>query len=88
MARADSQAAQIDRAVIDLAETVLLRGSEGRTLAAIVTDVDDRGARIQLRDQPIVARVNALGVQPGDAIDVRLTAVDTDRRVVTFAPVA
>lgn len=88
MARADSQAAQIDRAVIDLAETVLLRGSEGRTLAAIVTDVDDRGARIQLRDQPIVARVNALSVQPGDAIDVRLTAVDTDRRVVTFAPVA
>ncbi|HWI86026.1 MAG TPA: RNB domain-containing ribonuclease [Sphingomonas sp.] len=84
MARADARDGQINRAVIDLAETVMLRGCEGRSFPAIVTDIDDRGARIQLRDLPVVARVGAHGVQPGDAIAVRLTAIDPGRRTIAF----
>jgi exoribonuclease R len=88
MARADALGGQIGRAVIDLAEAVMLQGRAGEAFDAIVTDVDDRGARIQLRDLPIVARVAALDVAPGDALCVRLTAADLDRRMVTFQRVS
>jgi exoribonuclease R len=84
MARAEAIGGQIDRAVIDLAEAVMLHGEEGTVFAAIVTDVDDRGARIQLRDQPVVARVATQGVAPGDEVHVRLTTADPDKRTVTF----
>ena len=52
MARADARGGQIERAVIDLAEAVMLEGRIGETFEAVVTDVDERGARIQLRDLP------------------------------------
>ncbi len=52
MEHADDKASQIERAVIDLAETALLSGQVQRTFAAVVTDVDERGARIQLCDMP------------------------------------
>jgi exoribonuclease R len=85
MARAGALGSQIERAAIDLAEAVLLRGREGETFAAVATDVDDRGARIQLRDLPVVARVAGAGLKPGDAMTVTLTKVDTELRLLTFA---
>jgi len=84
MARADALGGQIERAVVDLAEAVMLRGGEGRIFRAMVTDVDDRGARIQLRDKPVVARVDAQAVHPGDALSVRLISADPDRRLIAF----
>ncbi len=86
MARADARAGQIDRAVIDLAEAVLLDGREGETFPAAVTDVDDRGARIQLCDRPVVARVATDGLHPGDMIRVRLASVDVAQRAIRFVP--
>lgn len=76
MQRADQQAGQVERAVFDLAEAVMLSGDVGRTFAAVVTDVDDRGARIQLRDHAVVTRVEARGVEPGDELRVRLLTAD------------
>jgi exoribonuclease R len=84
MARADALGGQIERAVIDLAEAVMLKGREGQLFPAIVTDVDERGVRMQLRDEPVVARVGANGVHPGDAITVRLVSTDPERRLITF----
>lgn len=84
MAHADSLGGQIDRAVIDLAEAVMLKDSIGQIVPAVVTDVDERGARIQLRDLPVVARVDAHGVAPGDTVQVRLTAVDPSQRSISF----
>ena len=43
---------------------------------AVVTDVDDRGARVQLADLAVVGRVAAHRVQPGDALRVRLESAD------------
>ncbi|WP_204316348.1 hypothetical protein, partial [Serratia marcescens] len=40
MGRADAVSGQIDRAVVDLAEAVMLMGREGEAFAATVTDVD------------------------------------------------
>ena len=88
MARADALGGQIERAVVDLAEAVMLKGCEGRVFPAIVTDVDERGARMQLRDQPVVARIAAHAIQPGDAITARLVATDPERRLIQFNRVA
>lgn len=84
MARADAFGGQIERAVVDLAEAVMLRGNEGRIFPAVVTDVDARGIRMQLRDLPVVARVSADHVGPGDALSVRLIMADADTRKISF----
>jgi exoribonuclease R len=88
MARAESQSGRIDRAVIDLAEAVLLAGREGEVFAGTVVDVDDRGAQVQFHDYPVVVRVAASEVVPGEPLDVELDAVDVAKRTTHFVPVA
>jgi exoribonuclease R len=88
MARADALSGEIERAVVDLAEAVMLKGREGQLFPAVVTDVDERGVRMQLRDEPVVARVGANRAQPGDTITVRLVSTDADRRLINFTRVA
>ena len=88
MARADARGSQIERAVIDLAEAAMLEGSEGETFEAVVTDEDERGVRIQLCDLPVVARVVAHKVEPGERLRVRLAAADPVRRTLSFQRVA
>jgi exoribonuclease R len=85
MARADQLSGQVERAVIDLAEAAILRGREGEVFAAVVTDLDERGARIQLCDLPVVTRVAEQGLGVGAEINVRLASVDVERSVATFA---
>jgi exoribonuclease R len=86
MARADALGGRIGRAVVDLAEAVMLHRREGEVFEALVTVVDERGARIQLRDLPVVARVEAPGAGPGDGLRLKLAAVDPERRQVSFRP--
>jgi exoribonuclease R len=86
MDRADARSNQIERAAVDLAETVVLHGREGKTFEAVVTDVDERGARIQLCKLPVIARVATDGAETGDEIEVRLVSADTDRRELRFEP--
>ena len=88
MARADSRGGSIERAMVDLAEAVMLDGSEGKDFAAVVTDVDERGARIQLSDLPVVTRVDAHRVTPGDDVRVRLLEAEPERRTIRFQRVA
>jgi len=88
MAHADALGGQVERAVLDLAEAVMLQASDGQVYSAVVTDTDDRGARMQLCDQPVVARVAAHGLQPGDPISVRLVSADAEKRLVQFERVA
>jgi len=88
MGRADALGGQIDRAVIDLAEAVMLDGREGETFAAVVTDVDMRGARMQLADLPVVTRIDAPGAAPGTALQVRLVDADPSSRSVRFEALA
>ncbi|HEU0097277.1 MAG TPA: RNB domain-containing ribonuclease [Allosphingosinicella sp.] len=88
MARADALGSRIQRAAVDLAESVILNGREGETFPAIVTEVDERGARIQLCDLPVVARLGGADLEPGETLDVVLVEADTDLRTVGFRPVA
>jgi exoribonuclease R len=88
MARAEARDGQIDRAAIDLAEVALLANHEGSMFRAVVTDIGESGARIQLSDLPIVARVTAHGVIPGEAVRVRLVAADPVQRRLQFQRVS
>lgn len=88
MAKADARAAQIERAVIDLAETVMLQGQEGQRFPACVTDADGDSARVHLVDLPVVVRAKIPGAAPGQRVNLRLDKVDTAARKLTFAAVA
>lgn len=83
MARADALSGRIARAVVDLAEAQLLQQRVGDTFTAVVTDTDERGARIQLSNLPVVARITT-DARPGDTLAVRLTAADPATRTIAF----
>jgi exoribonuclease R len=82
MRSGDTLANRVDRAAIDLAEAILLQGREGTVFDAVVTDEDDRGARIQICEPAVVARTVARRVDPGDDIKVKLVGVDVEDRSV------
>lgn len=84
MARADALSGQVERAVIDLAEAAMLKGREGEQFDAVVTDVDERGTRMQLCDLPVVTRIVAHKVAPGDALTVALVSADPATRKIEF----
>jgi exoribonuclease R len=84
MAKAEEKAGQIDRATLGLAEAVVLEGREGSRFNAVVTDLDERGARIQLSDPAVITRVAGKGAMPGDTISVELVSVDVAHRQVMF----
>jgi VacB/RNase II family 3'-5' exoribonuclease len=87
MSRADALAGNIERAVIDLAEAIVLKDRVGERFQAVVTDVDQRGPRIQLCGLPIVSRLKTGKFTPGDAINVRLDEADPDLRKIGFSVV-
>ncbi|MFK8024674.1 MAG: RNB domain-containing ribonuclease [Ilumatobacter sp.] len=84
MRAATSLANRVDRAAIDLAEAILLQDQVGEVFDAVVTDEDDRGVRLQICEPAVVARTTARRVDPGDDIQVKLTAVDVTERRVDF----
>lgn len=84
MRHGDTLANRVDRAAIDLAEAIVLTGRTGDVFDAVVTDIDDRGARIQIREPAVVARTVARRVGPGDEIQVKLVSVDVIERSVDF----
>lgn len=84
MAQAEEKAGEVDRAILDLAEAAILEGREGDHFAAVVTDIDDRGARIHLPDPPVVSRIDGQGAMPGDSITVELVSADVAKRQVKF----
>ncbi len=86
MGRGDARASQINHAAIDLAEAVMLRGREGETFDAVVTDFVDHGVRVQLADLAVVANVNASGLRQGDRLKLRLVSADPDQRRIVFEP--
>ena len=71
MARADAVAGRLTRATVDLAEAAMLQGRVGEIFAAVVIDTDDHGARIQLADNAVVARLALTGAEPGQALRVQ-----------------
>ncbi|SFO79512.1 Exoribonuclease R [Mesorhizobium sp. NFR06] len=88
MGRADARASQTSHAAIDLAEAIMLKGREGDTFKAVVTDFVDHGVRVQLADMPVVATVKASGLRQGDNLELKLISTDSDQRSIVFEPAA
>ncbi|WP_298673510.1 RNB domain-containing ribonuclease [uncultured Sphingomonas sp.] len=88
MAHSGAIAGAVDRAVIDMAEAVMLQGQEGQAFDAVILDREERSARIQLCDRPVVARVTTDAGEPGDTIEVRLDEADPVRRALHFSRIA
>jgi len=82
MAEADARAGRVERAVLDLVEAAVLRDRVGESFDAVVTDVDERGARVQLCDPAVVARLGGEGLVPGARLRVRVVEADPVERVV------
>lgn len=87
MGAASQRDRNLERAVVDYVEAVVLAPRVGNTFSAIVTDVDeerDRG-RVQLRDPAVVARLPAKGLTLGSEVTIRLDSADPDDRQVAFS---
>ena len=82
MDRAEQRAAQVDSAMLELAEAVVLSGREGTVYEGCVIELDERGAKLQLCSEPVVTRIPADGLEPGTIIPLRLVeALPAERRV-------
>nr|MBA2282191.1 RNB domain-containing ribonuclease [Acidimicrobiia bacterium] len=86
MEHARQREGTVSRAVLDLAEAVVLAGRVGDVLDAVVVGVDDeRGADLQLLDPPVRARTKAQ-LDLGAEVKVKVTAADPIARTVTLTP--
>ncbi|MEO6199245.1 MAG: RNB domain-containing ribonuclease [Sphingomicrobium sp.] len=84
MNRAEARASQIDSAVIELAEAVVLAPRVGEIFEGRVTDLDERGARVQLCSDAVVTRVKVEGLELGAAVRLQLVEDDIKRRLTRF----
>jgi exoribonuclease R len=83
MAEATSRESAYAQAALDLVEALVLRPSVGRRFPAVVIDVDDERAQVQLRDPAVVARARAARrCAPGDEVDVVVRGADPAARRV------
>jgi exoribonuclease R len=83
MAEATSRESAYARAALDLVEALVLRPSVGRRFPAVVIDVDDERAQVQLRDPAVVARARApRRCAPGDEVEVVVRGADPAARRV------
>ena len=86
MNRAEAKAGQVDSAVLELAESVVLSGRVGERFAGTVTDLDKkRGALVQLADPAVTTRVPADGLEVGAAVVLSLDEADPLRRLTRFS---
>ena len=85
MNRADAKAGQVDAAVLELAESVALSGHVGETFQGTVTDIDERGARIQVARPAVITRIPVDGLAVGASLSLRLDEADPARRFSRFS---
>lgn len=86
MAAGDQRARALDRAVVDLAEAVVLRPRLGERFEAVVVDSGAAHGVVQLRDPAVRARCDGPALALGQSLAVRLVEADLARRAVRFVP--
>jgi exoribonuclease R len=86
MSETSARIAQLDRAVVDDVEARLLEPRAGERFPASVVELDSRGARIQILDPPVRARLHVEPPPPlGARIEVELVRADPASRSLQFA---
>ena len=86
MAGATRRAHELERAVVDLAEAVVLAPRLHETFDAVVVESGDTRGVVQLREPAVRARCQGAGLPLGQELRVRLIEVDLAARRVVFVP--
>lgn len=84
MAEADQRAHAADRAVIDIAETLVLQHRVGEVFRGVVVEATPQRAEVQLVDPAVRGRVVGDGLELGAVVNARLTTCDVVRRRIEF----
>jgi exoribonuclease R len=84
MAVADQHAHQVDHAVVNLAEAVLLQDRVGEVFEGVVVEVDDDHGELQLRDPAVRARLNGKSLPLGKSVSAKLVIADVATRRLVF----
>jgi VacB/RNase II family 3'-5' exoribonuclease len=84
MAAADRRAHEIDRAIVDLTEAVVLAPCVGEVFDAVVVESGPKGGAVQLTEPAVRARCDGTNLPLGDRIRARLEVADPTTRTVTF----
>jgi VacB/RNase II family 3'-5' exoribonuclease len=84
MAGAERRAHEIDRAVVDLAEALVLAPRVGEEFAAVVVESNAHGGQVQLAEPAVRAKCEGAGLPLGEQIRVRLELADPVKRQVLF----
>ncbi|NYI87378.1 exoribonuclease R [Amycolatopsis endophytica] len=84
MSASDLLAARVEKACLDQVEAWTLAGRTGETFEAVVLRAEENRAEIMLADPPVMAKCAGENLPEGRRIAVRLTAVDVDKRKVSF----
>jgi exoribonuclease R len=86
MAGATRRAQELERAVVDLAEAVVLAPRLHETFDAVVVESGDTRGVVQLREPAVRARCQGADLPLGQELRVRLAEVDLAARRVVFVP--
>ncbi|PXY32523.1 RNB domain-containing ribonuclease [Prauserella muralis] len=84
MSASDTRAARVERACLDQVEAWILAEHVGRTFDAVVLRAEENRAEVFVEDPPVLTRCTGSGFPDSGRIAVRLTAVDTEGRKVSF----
>jgi exoribonuclease R len=87
MAESDQRAHRVDRAVVDIAEALVLSGHVGEVFHGVVVDADEGHGEVQIADPAVRARLRGDDLPLGQQIDVRLVSVDVSTRKTEFVRV-
>lgn len=86
MSRSSQKASQLTAGALDRVEAALLAGREGQIFEGIVLRQAGDGARVQVTEPPVVAKVMGLDAEPGSAVRMRLESVSIPDGTVTLVP--
>lgn len=84
MSSADQRASALDRAVVSLAEAILLAHRVGETFDAVVVESSPKGGAVQLAEPAVRAKLSDAAPPLGERVQVVLTEADPAARRVTF----
>ena len=84
MESADRRASALDRAVVSLAEAILLAHRVGETFDAVVVESTSKGGAVQLAEPAVRAKLDGEDPPLGERVRVVLTEADPATRSVRF----
>jgi exoribonuclease R len=85
MAETGRRAAALERAVVDLAEAVVLAQRRDEVFDAVVVEARPSGGTVQLREPAVRDRCEGEGLELGSEVRVRVALADPGRREVVLA---